>query len=244
MRLSIIIPAWRDNQALSRLLDNLHPLEPGAVEIIVVDGSADAHCEQLCRQFQARWLTADACRGLQLDTGARAAAGDVLWFLHADSTVHPSAVRDIHACLASGAVGGYFRFRFSGKRSWRLRLFEMLTNWRTRIAIPYGDQGLFMTADAYRQCGGFAHQPLFEEVRLVQRLRRMGTFKLLPQALATSPRRWQRDGWWRRSLLNRGLALAHGLGVSPERLHRWYVRCQRPAGDSEQRRTVKASSGS
>jgi len=197
-------------------------------EVIVVDGNADADCEQLCQQYAVKWLPSDACRGLQLDAGAQAAIeaadADVLWFVHADSVVHANALEEISNSIKAGAIGGYFRFGLIGLQHWRLQLFTALTNWRTQIGVPYGDQGLFMTVAAYQQAAGFAHLPLFEEVRLVKRLRRLGRFKMLPYVLATSPRRWQRDGWLRRIIINRGLAVAYGLGVPAERLHTWYIR--------------------
>ncbi len=244
MRVSIIIPAWQDNQALSRLLADLQCLRPAASQIIVVGGCEDQQSEQLCRQYAARWLVSRPCRGLQMDTGAQAANGEVLWFVHADSVVHNSALQQITEALTDAAVGGYFRFRFTGTRSWRLRWFERLTNWRTRLGVPYGDQGLFLRADVYRQCGGFPRQALFEEVPLVKRARRVGAFRMLPHALPTSPRRWQRDGWWRRTLTNRALALGYAAGISPQRLHQWYSRPQSAVADDQQAATVKTSSRS
>lgn len=243
MRVSIIIPTWQDNQALSRLLENLQQLDPMADEVVVVDGGADAGCQLLCEQYDARWIASEPCRGRQLDQGARVANGDTLWFLHADSLIHTQALQQITTSINAGAVGGYFRFRFSGKRNIWLRWFERLTNWRTQIGTPYGDQGLFVTTSSYLQQGGFEHQPLFEEVRLIKNLRRSGQFVMLSQALATSPRRWNRDGWWRRIMINRGLALAYRLGVPASRLHRWYIQHRQPV-DDDQPSTVKASSRS
>ena len=80
----------------------------------------------------------------------------------------------------------------------------------------------FLVAEAYRDAGGFPHAPLFEEVPLVRGLRRTGRFGVLPVAIGVDPRRWERDGWWRRSLNNRRLALAYMMGASPERLSREY----------------------
>ena len=81
-----------------------------------------------------------------------------------------------------------------------------------------------MTRAAYEACGGFAHEPLFEEVRLVKRLRDRGTFVTLDEPLGVSPRRWERDGWLRRSAANRLLALGHALGISAARLAARYDR--------------------
>lgn len=244
MSVSIIIPTLHDCRALTGLLDNLQRLDPAAEEIIVVDGAADAQCRRLCEQYGVRWLDGPACRGHQLDAGARSAHGEVLWFLHADSRVRADALQHMIAHIKTGAIGGYFRFRFSGARNARLRWFEAITNWRSRVGVAYGDQGLFMTAKAYREHGGFQPQPLFEEVRLFKRLRSTGRFRRLSQPLATSPRRWQRDGWWRRTLINRILALGYALGIPAARLHKWYTRHRRPDADEQHQSAAKTSAGS
>ena len=59
---------------------------------------------------------------------------------------------------------------------------------------------------------------------LVKNLRSLGAFKRIDHGLLVDPRRWQRDGWWKRSLLNRLLALAHACGVSAFALARLYQR--------------------
>ncbi len=120
-----------------------------------------------------------------------------------------------------------FRFEFQGDRSWYKDLLAWLTGLRIRLGgIPYGDQSLFVRRDSYLECGGFPHQPLFEEVRLVKRLRKRGTFRLLAQSVAVSTRRWERDGWWTRTWHNRWLALCHRLGVPADRLANSYHRIE------------------
>jgi len=64
---------------------------------------------------------------------------------------------------------------------------------------------------------------LFEEVELIRGLRRQGALVQLKQGLRVDPRRWQRDGWWWRSLRNRLFALAHRLGVPASVLARRYA---------------------
>ena len=84
------------------------------------------------------------------------------------------------------------------------------------------------------ELGGFAASPLFEEVRLVRRLRARGTFRVLDRALAVATRRWERDGWLKRTLHNRWLALRFALGGRPETLAARY-RAQLPS-DAEHER--------
>ncbi len=91
-------------------------------------------------------------------------------------------------------------------------------------------------------CGGFAEWPLFEEVRLVRRLRARGTFRVLPRALAVATRRWERDGWLKRTLHNRWLALRFALGGRPEALAASYRHCYaRTRSTSHERRATIAA---
>jgi hypothetical protein len=160
--------------------------------------------------------------------GADNAHGEILWFLHADSAPPPNAPELIQNRINQGSAGGYFRFRFEGRRRWYKQLLGWAINMRAKAGIPYGDQGLFCRRVNYQQAGGFSPTPLFEEVRLVRALRRQTQFSALNASIGVSPRRWEQDGWLRRSLHNRLLALGFMLGIAPERL----VRSYRISGES------------
>ncbi len=159
-----------------------------------------------------------ALPGRQLLAGAALAQGDALWFLHADSRLSANPVLAMQLAIEQGAVGGYFRFRFDAPRAWPASLLEAAIAFRCRFGIPYGDQGLFMLRQAYVEAGGHSPWHLFEEVSLVRGLRRLGRFPALREPLFVDPRRWHRDGWWRRTWVNRNLALAFARGVPPDKL--------------------------
>jgi rSAM/selenodomain-associated transferase 2 len=228
-RLSVVVPVLGDTDALARLLAALASQSPVPAEVVVADGAGSGACRALCAGHGARHLAAPPGRGRQLAAGARAATGEVLWFLHADAGVPAGATRAILAAVEAGASGGCFRFGFAGRRSVARSLLAATIDLRARLGVPYGDQGLFATRAAYVAAGGFADEPLFEEVPLVRGLRRHGRFAHLPLTLGVSPRRWERDGWVRRTVENRLLALAYAAGVSPARLARRY-RSERTAG--------------
>jgi len=222
-RVSIVVPVLGDAPELRRLLDLLgSPPGPG-VETIVVDGRADPACRALCQERSAVYLASAPGRGAQLRAGAARATGAILWFLHADAEPPKDAPGALRAAVAGGADGGYLRFRFAGPSSPARRLLEACVAMRNRFGgIPYGDQGLFFTREAYDRAGGFAEAPLFEEVPLVRSVRRHGRFVGLACPIGVSPRRWERDGWLRRTVENRLLALGYAIGLSPARLARWY----------------------
>jgi rSAM/selenodomain-associated transferase 2 len=225
-RIAVVIPVLGDLAELARLLRLVQSQQPEA--IIVVSGCADVQAAALCREHDCAYLETAANRGAQLDAGAKAATASVLWFLHADAEPPADALRAIQAALRSGAESGCFRFAFQGPAAWYKRLLELLVALRVRCGgMVYGDQGLFVRRDVYLECDGFAPQPLFEETRLVRRLRARGTFVVLPQALGVATRRWERDGWWRRTLHNRWLALRFMFGARPNALAASYRRLLR-----------------
>lgn len=220
--ISIVIPVYGDSAPLTEILEQLESPPDSADEVIIVDGAADEDCRRLCADHGCLYLTTAAGRGKQLDAGARRARGDVIWFLHADCRPPPTASWFIRHAIHDGAIGGYFRFRFTGRTTWYKRLLAGLINLRCRIGIPYGDQGLFILRSHYMKSGGFPDLPLFEEVPLVKAARRSGRFVQLAATIGVSPRRWERDGWCRRTIENRLLALGYAAGISPATLARRY----------------------
>lgn len=219
--ISVIIPCWRDEVALSALLTQLTQLARSSrheLQLIVVDAASSPECRDLCQKHGAQWLPAKPCRGEQLRQGATQARYPILWFLHADAQLQGNPLPEIRAAYRGGAVGGYFAFRFAGTGCWQSRTLERLITLRNYLGMPYGDQGLFVEATAYRASGQHSPCPLFEEVELIKRLRRLGRFVRLAEGVQVDSRRWQRDGWWRRSLRNRLLAMAYACGVPASRL--------------------------
>ncbi len=219
---SIVIPCRSGEDRLQGLLWWIRSWRDQPREIIVVEGPSNWQARSLCSMYDARWYAGPECRGRQLCIGASHASGAVLWFLHADARPDTCSLPAIVESVAAGSIGGYFRFSLSGPRRWFKPAFETLVRWRSQIGTPYGDQGIFITADAYENNGGFDSQPLFEEVRIIRSLRRRGRFSALTVPLEVASRRWEIHGWIQVSLQNRLFAIAHALGASPERLAKLY----------------------
>lgn len=221
---SQIIPVWRDSVALAALLQQLSALPWSLAEVIVVDGEHNSDNEQLCRQHGVRYLVSERGRGRQLNTAARQASGNWLWFVHADAVLLPQALPNLQLVASGSARAGYFRFRFQPPRRYWHRWLEAAIALRASLSMMvYGDQALFVQRSAFHQAGGFAEQPLFEEVALVKALRANAGLRCAGDGVLVATRRWDNDGWLRRTLSNRMLATAHLLGVSAATLHRWYT---------------------
>jgi rSAM/selenodomain-associated transferase 2 len=221
----IVIPVHTDLEALRALLGRIGAWRDRPAEIVVVATESPTELAELCTRHGCRLLHCRANRGEQLDRGARASAAPILWFLHVDAAPPEQALAEIRAAVAAGAAGGCLRFAFQGPRAWYKNAIERLVALRIRCGgIPYGDQGLFAQRPAYLAAGGFRHEPLFEEVGLVRGIRQIGPFQVLTAPSGVATRRWDRDGWWRRTWHNRWLALCHACGVSAQRLAKSYDR--------------------
>ena len=223
MDIAIVIPVLNDARSLRSLLHAIRDWETQPAEIIVAAATGDDDLVELCSAYRCRYVRSESCRGRQLDDAARMATAGTLWFVHADSTPSETSLIDITTARAHAAQAGYFRFEFTGRRTWQKNLIERLVRLRTRLGgMPYGDQGLWVDREAYIECDGFAHEPLFEEVRLIKRLKSRGRVAALGTVIGVAPRRWEREGWWYRSAMNRLLAIGHALGVPPARLAAQY----------------------
>ena len=222
MRLSIVIPTLNEAPRIEASVRCAFGLRP--FDVVVADGQSEDGTGDIARSFGATVVTCQRGRGHQLNAGARIATGDVLLFLHADCWLEPDATRQIEAALSdSQIVGGAFRQRIDHDR----KIFRWL-EWGNAARVlwrklPYGDQGIFFRRETFEALGGFLEVSLMEDVLLMQKLRRRGgRLALLPGPLHVDPRRWLAHGVVRQTLKNWTLLTGLRLGISPDRLARYY----------------------
>ncbi len=199
---------------------------PGIDEVVVVDGGSSDGSAAVARAIEGvRLIEAPRGRGGQLHAGAMAARGEILWFLHADACPPEGVAARIRATLSEpGVVAGAFRTHTClrpGERRW-FRGVLPLADLRSHLSrLPYGDQALFCLASAYHQCGGFPDQPILEDVELAGRLWGIGRLVVCPEHVEVSARRWSAHPWRTAAAMNT-FPMLYRLGVSPQRLARWY----------------------
>ncbi len=234
---SVIIPVFREGAAILRTLADLERIGFGeSDEKIVVDGDDQGGTLRMIRDERVIRVTAPKGRGSQMNAGARAARGEVLLFLHADTRLPAGGRGAIRSALGRGdAAGGAFDLGIDSPRP-VYRLIEQVASIRSRITrIPYGDQALFLRADFFRRVGGFREIPIMEDVDLMRRVKGRGaTITILKDRVMTSPRRWEREGVVYATLRNWFLMARYLAGDDPRRLARHY---RNRAGSGEFRGT-------
>jgi rSAM/selenodomain-associated transferase 2 len=223
---TIVIPVLDDTAALTSLLLTL-PADP-SVQVVVVDGGEghDPAWDDLRERHPAvEWIRSARGRGLQMNAGAERARGLWLVFLHADTRLGAGWL-DLLRRLDDrpSIVGGSFRFALDSTARWA-RWIEHGVRLRVRLFdLPYGDQALFARRDVFGELRGYRDLPLMEDVDSIRRLRRRGRLEHADVPALTSPRRWERDGWVRRTAGNVALILLYLAGWSPAWLARRYHR--------------------
>ena len=223
--ISVIIPVLHEAQTINGVIEHLRALpSPALREIIIVDGSEDGDTIKAIRSADVVRMEAPRGRARQMNAGAAAARGDVLLFLHADTVLPRDAMPLIRSHMDDGRfVAGAFDLGLKTRRK-VFRITEKYVAFRTRLTrVPFGDQAIFIRKDYFDELGWYRDIPIMEDVELMGRIKERGDrICIIPKQVMTSPRRWEQEGVLYCTLRNWMLQLLYVLGVSPERLAKFY----------------------
>jgi rSAM/selenodomain-associated transferase 2 len=221
---SVIIPALNEQPLIADAIRSA--ITAGACEVIVCDGGSDDDTIAVAQATEATVITSEAGRATQCNAAAKIAIGDVFLFLHADCQLHPDAIAELTRRLiadSSSVVGG-FRQQIDDVR-WRFRLIQFGNAVRVRtLKWVYGDQGIFIRAELFREIGGFPPVAIMEDLMLSRKAARRGRTILLDPPLLVSARRWKKHGVLRQTLQNWTMITLMLCRVPPESLAKFYPR--------------------
>ncbi len=192
--MSFIVPAHNEQAGIGRTLQAIH--ESARVvgqpyEIIVVDDASTDSTAEIARQHQATVVPVNHRQiAATRNSGARAAHGDRLFFVDADTTINPRVVTSALHCMDKGAAGGGAPARFEGDVPLFAKLLIWWLGWFMRLGEMSGGAFLFCRREAFYAVGGFDER-LFggEDAALSLALKREGRFVVLWESVLTSGRR-------------------------------------------------------
>lgn len=192
--ISFIIPAYNEEQCLAETLDTLHAAGRDlgeAYEILVADdGSTDQTADIAVHKGAVLVRVTNRQIAATRNAGARAASGELLVFVDADTLVNAAVVRAAVQAMRDGAVGGGAGMRFDEPVPLYARLMLQIIMRVFRWVGLAAGCFLFCTRSGFSAVGGFDENYYgAEEIVMSRALKRQGKFVILKQTVTTSARK-------------------------------------------------------
>ena len=182
-KISIIIPCYKEGDTLRKMEEQLRPYKKEA-EILFADGGENHFCGEY------KVVSCPKGRAKQMNTAAKVASGDILFFLHCDSILPKGFLEEIREALRKTPVA-CFGIRFSPSTP-LMMICSFISNHRVYDRkVMFGDQGIFLGRELFFQMGGFPDIPLMEDYQFSLNLKSRGIpMGLCKKRLITSERRF------------------------------------------------------
>jgi len=223
MRISAIIPTLNEEASIQGLVKFiLMQGTPTMTEVIVVDGGSTDNTVAYAKASGANVMVCDkTSRASQLNLGADAANGELLYFVHADVKPAGSFVDDIFQAYREGYEAGCYRFKFDSSKL-LLKINSHFTRFPA-IMCRGGDQTLFITKDLFSRIGGFnEYYTIMEDYDLIQRIQKNARFKVIPKNVLVSARKYEHNSWLRVQVANLVVFMMYLMNYEPSRMKRTY----------------------
>jgi len=223
--ISIVIPILNEADNIENLL--FHLIDNASLqniqEIIVVDGGSTDGSQEIIKNLdlKVKLINSEKGRAKQMNTGAKLASGEILYFLHADSFPPTHYDKYIIEEVKQNNQAGCFRLTF-GNNHWWLRLASWLTQFKWR-ACRGGDQSQFITKALFEDIGGFDESYIiYEDNILINELYKRNEFVVINKKIETSDRLYKRHGIWKLQYHFWTIYVKKWFGASAEDLCAYY----------------------
>ncbi|QSS97801.1 TIGR04283 family arsenosugar biosynthesis glycosyltransferase [Psychroflexus sp. ALD_RP9] len=223
--LSLIIPVYNEAKILKKTIEFIkQQLYFSSTEILVVDGQSSDNTWTIIQKLEGiKSIKSEKGRAKQMNTGAKAASQDLLFFLHIDSQPPLHFDKQIINTINNNTQAGSFRLKFND-RHWWLSFICWFTQFNFTVCRG-GDQGLFITKNAFEKIGGFNEDYIvFEDHEIVKQLKKHRfTFKVMPDYMITSSRLFRQYGIFRLQVIFAKLYIKrYILKQPPNQLYKSY----------------------
>ena len=196
--ISFVVPAHNEEGCLGRTLEAIHGVgrELGIeYEIVVADDASTDGTGDVARGHGARLVRVEHRQiAATRNSGARAALGERIFFVDADTVVNAKAVAAAIRVMDKGAVGGGAPVWVEGPVPLYVRVIELFGGIGCTLVGFTGGAFMFCTRAAFDATGGFNERVYWaEEGFMTMALRREGRFVVLWERVLTSGRRFRKN---------------------------------------------------
>ncbi len=224
--ISIIIPTLNEEERIGQLVQHLRALAHQIYlkEIIVSDGgSTDKTCE-LAIAAGAQLLQAPtASRAVQMNYGAQAAKGEILYFVHADALPPRDCLANIIEAVQEGHQLGCFSYDFDSDSS-LLKINAYMTQFDA-ITSGGGDQTLFLPKVTFETLGRFNEDlPIMEDFDFIWRAKKRYPLHFIKNPVLISARKYEKNSYLKVQIVNGITFTLFRRGYCPFKLAKWYKR--------------------
>lgn len=221
MKISVVIPTLNEEKKLGPLLEYLLRNSGDQTEVIVTDGGSTDDTLRIARAYGIRVAESQPGRAVQMNTGARVAKHDILYFLHVDTWPPETYKDDIRDAIRSGYGAGCYRLAFDNAH-------PLLTcySWFTRFDLDvfrYGDQSLFVEKAVFEEIGGFREElKVMEDQVIIKDLKKITNFRIVKKNVITSARKYEQVGMLRLQLIFTIIVVMFYTGVGQDKIVAFY----------------------
>lgn len=219
MKLSVIIPTYNEEDFIA---DTIRTVQRNSnehlYEIIVVDGGSSDNTIPKAKETGAGVaVSPQKRRAAQMNFGAELADGNILYFLHADTTPPPNFDQQINRAASSGFKSGCFRLSFDADHP-LLDFYAWCTQFNVD-AFRFGDQSLYIKKDLFTQIKGFRENHiLMEDNEIIRRIKKRSSFLIMDDSVETSSRAYLQIGVVKLQFIFALIFLLYFCGVEQETL--------------------------
>lgn len=219
--ISIIVPILNEASNIKTCIEKIKKLK-GEKEIIFVDGGSKDNPKKIIGN-SGKYILTDSGRAKQMNAGAELSEGEILLFLHCDTSLPSKSLETVRIVLKENKIiGGGFLHSFD-KNNLFCRIISLSANIRTFTShIFFGDQAIFIRKSTFSEMNGYRELPLFEDWDFSSRMKKFGKTKVIKKRICTSSRRIKHWGkiktlyiWW-------GLSILYLIGFSEKKLAEFY----------------------
>lgn len=199
MKISVIIPTFNEADNIACLIESLKKFgDANLHEIIVVDSpnSTDNTVEISQSLNVITVKSKQKGRAAQMNFGASIATGDIFYFVHADTKIHPDYASDIVKAISTSYDFGCYRYEFDSPN-----ILLKLNAFFTRLPFIWcrgGDQTLFIRKDDFLKIGKFREDyQIMEDYEFIIRAKKVLKFKIIPKNVIVSARKYKTNSYLR-----------------------------------------------